>query len=68
MPTCILLLFIPFCAPVGTARVYDSSFDLVADLALAGANVSSFVNDVIVTKTAAYITDSFNRNLYKVRI
>ncbi|CAM9764608.1 unnamed protein product [Ectocarpus sp. 12 AP-2014] len=44
--------------PVGTARVYDEEFALVADLALSDGN-SSFVNDVIITKTAAFFTDSF---------
>ncbi|CAM9696372.1 unnamed protein product [Ectocarpus sp. 13 AM-2016] len=52
--------------PVGTARVYDEDFALVADLALSDGN-SSFVNDVIITKTAAFFTDSFRPNIYKAR-
>eukprot|EP00752_Nemacystus_decipiens_P012928 g11442.t1 len=55
--------------PTGTARVYDDeSFDLVADLAMAGDGESSFVNDVIITKTAAYFTDSFQPKIYKVNL
>ena len=50
----------------GTARVYnDEDFSLVADLTMTESN-STFVNDVIVTKTAAYFTDSFQPNIYKV--
>lgn len=49
----------------GTGRVYDKHFQLVADLAMAEDGESSFVNDVIVTKTAAYFTDSFQAQLYK---
>lgn len=53
----------------GTARVYDdASFDLVADLAFSEEGEASFVNDVIITKTAAYFTDSFQPRLYKVRM
>ncbi|CAB1100031.1 unnamed protein product [Ectocarpus sp. CCAP 1310/34] len=52
--------------PVGTARVYDEDFALVADLVLSDGN-SSFVNDVIITKTAAYFTDSFQPKIYKAR-
>ncbi|CAN0019062.1 unnamed protein product [Ectocarpus sp. 6 AP-2014] len=52
--------------PVGTARVYDENFALVADLALGDGN-SSFVNDVIITKTAAFFTDSFQPKIYKAR-
>ncbi|CAM9164405.1 unnamed protein product, partial [Hapterophycus canaliculatus] len=52
--------------PVGTARVYDEHFGLVADLALAEEGDSTFVNDVIITKTAAFFTDSFQRKMYKV--
>ncbi|CBN74873.1 superoxide dismutase [Ectocarpus siliculosus] len=53
--------------PVGTARVYDEDFALVADLALSDGN-SSFVNDVIITKTAAFFTDSFQPKIYKVNL
>jgi sugar lactone lactonase YvrE len=50
--------------PTGTARVYDTrSGELVASYAFAGAG---FVNDVIVTRTAAYFTDSAQPQLYVV--
>ncbi|CAM9723592.1 unnamed protein product [Ectocarpus sp. 8 AP-2014] len=52
--------------PLGTARVYDEDFALVADLALSDGN-SSFVNDVIITKTAAFFTDSSQPKIYKAR-
>ncbi|CAM9340050.1 unnamed protein product [Ectocarpus sp. 6 AP-2014] len=52
--------------PLGTARVYDEDFTMVADLALADGGNSSFVNDVIITKTAAFFTDSFQPKIYKV--
>lgn len=52
----------------GSVRVYDTSdFSLVADIALSSADGSSFVNDIILTKTKAYITDSFQAQLYSVR-
>lgn len=47
--------------------MYDDNFALVADLTLASANTSTMVNDVIVTKTAAYFTDSFQPQIYSVR-
>lgn len=50
----------------GTARIYDDKFDLVGDIPLAGLDQASFVNDVIVTKTAAYFTDSFQPQIYSV--
>ncbi|CAM9436774.1 unnamed protein product [Laminaria digitata] len=51
----------------GSARVYDTSdFSLVADIALAGDNENTLVNDVVVTETAAFFTDSFQAQLYKV--
>lgn len=47
----------------GTARVYASDTGaLIADLALGGA----FVNDAVITNDAAYFTDSFAPQLYKV--
>jgi hypothetical protein len=53
--------------PTGQAYAYDARtgeelavFDLVSG--------STFVNDVIVTRTAAWFTDSFNQQLYKVPI
>lgn len=49
--------------PAGTARVYNTrSGELVADYDFGGA----FVNDVIVTRKAAFFTDSFAPVLYKV--
>jgi DNA-binding beta-propeller fold protein YncE len=54
--------------PYGTAYVYDlSSGDAVADYQLfAGPLFDSFVNDVIVTRDAAYFTDSFRPVFYRV--
>lgn len=46
--------------------MYDEDFGLVADLPMAEEGDSTFVNDVIITKTAAYFTDSFQRKMYKV--
>jgi sugar lactone lactonase YvrE len=52
--------------PTGTGRVYDPrSGELLADLQLAGSE-GTFVNDVIVTRDAAWFTDSFNAVLYRV--
>lgn len=52
--------------PLGEAYVYDASTgDTVATYALTDES-STFVNDVIVTRTAAYFTDSFRPVLYKV--
>ena len=49
--------------PAGTARIYDTATgDLVADLDLG----AGFVNDVIVTRDAAYFTNSFAPELYEV--
>lgn len=53
--------------PSGSARVYDDDFSLVAEFVFAGMNDSSFVNDVYVTKAAAYFTDSYQDKLYKVK-
>jgi hypothetical protein len=47
----------------GTASVYDArSGELLRRYTLTTA--STFVNDVVVTKRAAYVTDSLNRQLY----
>ena len=47
----------------GDARVYDTKTgQLVADLPLGGA----FINDVIVTREAAFFTDSFVPQIFKV--
>jgi hypothetical protein len=52
----------------GHAFVYDNrTGSTVADLAL-GAPGSSAVNDVALTRHAAYFTDSFAPNIYKVPI
>lgn len=52
----------------GTARVYDTSdFSLIADITLTGTDGTSLVNDVIVTETAAYFTDSLQAQVYSVR-
>lgn len=48
------------------ARVYDDNFDLVADIALGVTDQPSFVNDVVVTKTAAYFTNSLQSQIYSV--
>jgi sugar lactone lactonase YvrE len=49
--------------PTGTATVYDGdSGDTVAQLDLG----PGFINDVIVTRTAAYFTNSFAPELYEV--
>ena len=51
--------------PTGTASVYDSKTgETAAVYDLAGPG--SFVNDVVVTESAAYFTDSFRPVLYRV--
>ncbi|CAN0431645.1 unnamed protein product, partial [Scytosiphon promiscuus] len=53
----------------GTARVYDTksdSFSLVAEIALGPGDGTSLINDVIISKTAAYFTDSLLPQLYSV--
>ena len=53
----------------GTARVYDAETGaLVASVAAAGATPANFTNDVIVTRTAAYFTDSFAPALYRLQL
>ena len=48
----------------GDGRVYDTKTgDLVAQLLL-GAPGASWINDVVVTKDAAYFTDSFGPHIY----
>jgi sugar lactone lactonase YvrE len=52
--------------PSGTARVYDArSGELIREYTFGGAG---FVNDVVVTKRAAYFTDSFSDRLYVVPV
>lgn len=49
--------------PAGTLRVYDTgSGDELADLSLG----AGFVNDVVVTRDAAYLTNSFAPEFYRV--
>ena len=51
----------------GRAFVYDAKSGVtVANLVLTTA--SSFINDVVVTKDAAWFTDSFNKQLYRVTL
>lgn len=54
--------------PTGTGRVYDAgSGELLAEYSFAPPN-TGFVNDVTVTRDAAYFTDSVNQQLYVVTI
>lgn len=49
--------------PTGTARIYDTdSGELLDDVVIGGG----FVNDVIVTRQAAYFTNSFVPELYRL--
>lgn len=50
----------------GDAYVYDASTG--ADVELYSFTEAGFVNDVVVTKEAAWFTDSFNQVLYKVPV
>jgi sugar lactone lactonase YvrE len=53
-------------ATTGMGSVYDTrTGNLVASFQFSPAN-SSFINDVIVTRRAAYFTDSFNARLFVV--
>src|ERR671913_1899193 len=53
--------------PTGAARVYDAgSGQLIASYQFATG--ATFINDVVVTKDAAYFTDSVNPVLYVVPI
>lgn len=49
------------------ARVYDDNYSLVAEFVFAGEGEVSTINDVYVTKTAAYFTDSSRDKIYKVK-
>jgi hypothetical protein len=54
--------------PTGAARVYDArSGDLLRSYSLAAPG-AGFVNDVVVTRRAAFFTDSVNQVLYRVAI
>ncbi|WP_411964377.1 hypothetical protein [Haloferax sp. YSMS24] len=51
--------------PTGMAFVYDTNTGaMVADYDF--QDTGTFVNDVVVTRTAAYFTDSFRPSLYRV--
>ena len=51
--------------PTGTAEVYDTgNGDQVGFFNLTGPG--SFINDVVVTPSAAFFTDSFNARLFKL--
>lgn len=51
--------------PIGEARVYDTATgDLVATYPLSSDN--SFINDAKVTREAAYFTNSFQPELYRI--
>ena len=53
--------------PSGTARVIDTDSGVVlAEYQLATKGASSFINDVVVTRDAAWFTDSVNPVLYRV--
>ena len=53
--------------PTGKAFVYDAgSGDLLAEFQLAPAGAATFVNDVVLTRQAAYFTDSLRAVLYVV--
>lgn len=53
--------------PSGTARIIDTdSGDVLAQYQLAPAGTPAFVNDVVVTRDAAYFTDSVNPVLYRL--
>jgi sugar lactone lactonase YvrE len=53
--------------PTGMAFVYDAATgDNITSYQLAGVGTPSFINDVVVTKSAAWFTDSLNPVLYRV--
>ena len=47
-------------------RIYNDQFDVVAEYDLGGISGITFVNDVVVTKTAAYFTGAFEQIIYIV--
>lgn len=54
--------------PTGFAHVYDTETgDTIEEIALATSG-PTFVNDVIVTRDAAYLTDSFQPQIYEVAL
>src|SRR5919109_251467 len=50
--------------PTGKGFVYDASGGLLRAVQLAGGSGATFVNDVVVTKSAAWFTDSNRPVLY----
>lgn len=66
--SCTLKLLFPPPNCTGKARVYDDDdYSLVAEFVFAGEGEVSLINDVYVTETAAYFTDSFQNKLFQVR-
>lgn len=57
----------PALLPSGIRIYDDENFDIVAEYDFDGVNGASFVGDVIVTRTAAYFTDSVTLKIYMVR-
>jgi sugar lactone lactonase YvrE len=54
--------------PTGQAYVYDSRTGASLALFQLAPAGTAFINDVVVTRTAAWFTDSFNAVLYRVAI
>jgi sugar lactone lactonase YvrE len=54
--------------PTGKAFVYDARTGANVDAITLTTNPATFINDVIVTKDAAYFTESFQPVLYRVRL
>lgn len=52
--------------PTGTASVYDTKTGALVQLFTLGPQQFTFINDVVVTRDAAYFTDSFSPVLYKI--
>lgn len=52
--------------PTGEARVYDGTTGALLETWPLAAPGGSFINDAIVTRNAAYFTDSFNAVLYRI--
>ena len=54
--------------PTGLASVYDAQSGALVDKCEFGTPGATFVNDVIVTRDAAWFTDSFQKVLYRLPI
>jgi len=52
--------------PFGTAFIYDGKTGADAAVFQLTAPGISFVNDVVITRTAAYFTDSFQKQMYRL--